>query len=206
MKKLINHSGIALILGGISFVVTNAVISPFVDFNAPFSKMLTSVPFFYRMIFASLTAIFLLFGSIGLYLHHSQIDRNRLFRHVAFTVAFLGSAFLVANEWHQIFVLPEIAEISPEVIDKLGSSNKIGGYVIGAMIAFTMFSIGWILFAVSLLIAKKLKRLGLLLVIAGFFIIPFVSGIITPVWGGIIGSMTLGIGFYIIGIELIKSS
>lgn len=204
MENLIKYSGIALILGGLSFVITNVAISPFVDFEAPFSEMLTSSPFFYRMIFAALTVAFLLFGAIGLYLHHSQIERVRLFMHLTFILAFFGSAFLFANEWHQIFVLPEIAKINPEVVDKLGSSDNIGSYFIGAMIALATFTIGWILFMVSLLIARKLKRLGPALVIAGFFIIPLISGIITPVWGGIIGSISLGIGFSLIGIELIK--
>lgn len=206
MEKLIKYSGIVLIMGGLSFVITNVAISPFVDFEAPFSEMLTSSSFFYRMIFAALTVVFLLFGSIGLNLYHSQIERARLFRHITFIIAFFGSAFLLANEWHQIFVLPEIAKISPEVIDKLGSSDNVSSYAIGAMIALTTFSFGWILFTISLLITRKLKRLGPALVIAGFFIIPLISGIFTPVWGGIIGSISLGIGFSLIGIELFKSS
>lgn len=205
MKQLIKYCGVALIMGGLFFVITNVAISPFVDFEAPFSEMLTSSPFFYRMIFAALTAAFLLFGTIGLYLHHSQIERARLFRHVTFIIAFFGSAFLFANEWHQLFILPEIAKISPEVMDKLDSSDNIG-YVIGAMIALATFSIGWILFTISLLIAGRLKRLGPALVIAGFFMIPLISGIFTPVWGGIIGSISFGIGFSLIGIELIKTS
>ncbi len=205
MKQLIKYCGIALIMGGLFFVITNVAISPFVDFEAPFSKILTSSPFFYRMIFAALTAVFLLFGSIGLYLQHSQIERARLFRHVTFIIAFFGSAFLFANEWHQIFILPDIAKISPEVMDKLDSSESIG-YDIGAMLALATFSIGWILFMISLLMTRKLKRLGPALVIAGFFMLPLISGIFTPVWGGVIGSISLGIGFSLIGIELIKTS
>ena len=205
MKQLIKYCGIALIMGGLFFVITNVAISPFVDFEAPFSKILTSSPFFYRMIFATLTAVFLLFGSIGLYLQHSQIERARLFRHVTFIIAFFGSAFLFANEWHQIFILPDIAKISPEVMDKLDSSDSIG-YDIGAMLALATFSIGWILFMISLLMTGKLKRLGPALVIAGFFMLPLISGIFTPVWGGVIGSISLGIGFSLIGIELIKAS
>lgn len=205
MEKLIKYSGIALIMGGLSFVIANVGISPFVNFEAPFSETLISPIFLYRMIFAALTASFLLFGTIGLYLHHIQIDRGRFFRHATFLLAFFGSAFLLSNEWHQIFILPEIAKLSPEVIDRLDASDNIGGYDIGAMLALATFSFGWIFFLVSVLIARNLKPLGPALAIAGFFIIPFVSGIISPVWGGIIGSISLGIGFSLIGIELIKT-
>ena len=206
MEKLIKYSGVALLMGGLCFVITNAGISPFVNFEAPFSKLLTSAAFFYRMIFAALTAAFLLFGSIGLYLHHSHIDRARLFKHLVFIITFFGSAFLLANEWHQIFVLPEIAKINPEVVNQLDSCESLCRYSIGAIIAVATFSTGWISFMVYLLIVKKLKRLGPALVIAGFFIIPLMSGIISPVWGGILGSISLGAGFCMIGMELIRSN
>lgn len=203
---MIKSSGLALILAGLCFAIPNTVILPFVDFGAPLSQLLTSTSFFYRMIFAALTVLFLLFGSIGIYLHHSQIKRARFFRQFAFIIAFIGSAFMLANEWHQIFVLPEIANISPEVIDKLDSSDHVGVYAIGAIIALITFSLGWILFIISLLIGRKLKRLGPVLVITGFFILPLISGISTPIIGGIAGSILIGIGFLLIGIELIKSS
>ena len=206
MKKIMEYCGFALVMAGLFFAIPNTIILPFVDFGAPFSELMTSIPFLYRMIFAALTAAFLLFGTFGVYLHHIDIDRARRFRDITFIIAFLGSAFMFANEWHQIFVLPEIAHRSPEVVDELGASNQTGRYAIGAMTAFSTFSLGWILFSVSLLIGGKLKRLGPALVIAGFFVIPLFSGLFSPVIGGIFGGITLGVGFSLIGIEIIKSS
>jgi hypothetical protein len=206
MKNLIKYSGVALIMAGLSFVVTNAGVAPFVNFEASFRETLVSPIFLYRMIFAALTALFLLFGSIGLYLHHVHIDRGRSLRLVAFLLAFLGSAFLLSNEWHQIFVLPEIARLSPEAIDRLDASDQIGGYLIGAIFALATFSFGWIFFLISVMITKNVKPLGPALAIAGFFIIPLVSGIFSPVWGGVIGSISLGSGFVLIGSELVKES
>jgi hypothetical protein len=206
MKKLIKYSGVALVMAGIFFAIPNTVILPFVDFESPFSKLLTSTSFFYRMIFAALTVVFLQFGVFGIYLHHSKIERAKLFRDVTFIIAFFGSAFMMANEWHQIFVLPEIANLNPDSVDKLGTSDQSSRYAIGFMIALVTFSLGWILFSISLLISRKLKRLGPILVLAGFFIIPLFSGIFTPIIGGIIGGIVLGIGFFLIGLELIKSS
>ena len=206
MKKLTRYSAISLILGGLFFAIPNTIILPFVDFGAPFSKLLTSTPFLYRMIIAALTVAFLLFGSIGIYLHHSDTERISKFMQVSFIMAFFGSAFMLANEWHQIFVLPEIASLNPDVTNKLGSSDHVGSHAVGTMIALTTFSLGWILFSISLLISKKLKRLGPALVIIGFFIIPLISGLFTPAIGGIIGGITLGTGFSLIGIELIKSN
>lgn len=201
MNKLIKHSGIAIVMAGFCFAIPNTVILPFVDFGAPYGELLTSTSFLYRMIFAALTVALLLFGVSGIYLHHSKIERGKLFRNISFMVAFFGTAFMLANEWHQIFVLPEVANINPEAVDKLG-----GRFAIGATTALTTFSLGWILFSISLLISRKLKRLGPILVLSGFFMIPLFSGIFTPAIGGIVGGVFLGVGFFLIGIELIKSS
>ena len=140
MKKLIKYSGFALVVTGFLFAIPNTVILPFVDFKVPFSELLISTSFFYRMLFAALTVLFLLFGVFGIYLHHSNVERMKWFREIAFFVTFLGSAFMLANEWHQIFILPEVAQINPDVVDKLGSSDPSNRFSIGAMIALFGFS------------------------------------------------------------------
>lgn len=205
MHTLIKQSGFALIMAGLCFAIPNAFILPSVDFGAPFGELLLSTSFFYRMIFAALTVAFLLFGAVGLMLHHNKTERSKSFRNIAFIIAFFGSAFMLANEWHQIFVLPDVAGISLETANTLGSSDQVGRYGIGAMIALALFSLGWILFSISLLTSRKLKRLGPALVLAGFFIIPLVSGLVTPILGSILGSVCMGIGFCLIGAELVKS-
>lgn len=206
MKNLTKYTGISLILGGIFFAIPNTLILPFVDFDASFSELLLSTAFFYRMIVAALTVAFLLFGSIGIYLHHSQTERLRTLMQITFIITFFGSAFMLANEWHQIFVLPELAKLNPEAVDKLGNSTHTGPYAIGAMIALATFSLGWISFSIILLISKKLKRLGPALVLTGFLIIPLASVVFTPVIGGIVGGILLGIGFSLIGREVFKSN
>ena len=90
MKNLIKICGITLILGGICFVITNAIFSPYVDFTTAYSATLTSPAFFNRMIFAALTVVLILFGSIGIYLHYSEIERARIFRMIAFLLTFFS--------------------------------------------------------------------------------------------------------------------
>ena len=204
MERVIKNGGIALVLAGLCFIITNAGISPFVNFEAPYSELLTSQLFLTRMIFAALTAFFLLFGAVGLILYQIQMGSAKFLGYFGFWMSIAGSAFLLANEWHQIFILPEIAAINPDAIDRLNTSDNFGGYDLAAIIAITSFTVGWILFALSTLISKKIKPLGPALVIAGFFVLPLLSGILTPVWGGAIGSILLGLGFSLIGRELIK--
>lgn len=205
MHTLIKQSGVSLIIAGLCFAIPNAFILPYVDFGAPFGELLSSTSFFYRMIFAALTVAFLLFGTVGLILHHHQISRAKSFRQITFIIAFFGSAFMLANEWHQIFVLPDIANINLETANTLGSSDYTGRYSIGALIALTLFSLGWILFSIALLISRKLKRVGPALVLVGFLTIPIISGIISPIVGSIFGSICMGIGFILMGVELTRS-
>lgn len=204
MKTLIKSSGISLILGGFFFAIPNTIILPFVDFGAPFSELLQSTSFFYRMIIAALTVMFLLYGSVAVYLDQVEVDRVKRFRIISFLLAFFGSAFMLANEWHQIFVLPEISKLNTALVNSIGSSDPTSLYSIGAMIALSFFSLGWILFCISLLLSKKLKAVGPILVIVGFLILPFISSLTTTTIGGITGGITLGLGFYLIGTEVIR--
>lgn len=205
MLLLKKHSAISLVFAGILFAIPNTVILPFVDFRLPFGELLVSTPFLYRMIIAALTVALLLFGSIGIFLHHEKTERAKLFRNIAFIIAFFGSAFMLANEWHQIFVLPDVANINPKIVDEISFPEQAGRYSIGAMIALSLFSLGWMLFSIYLLIAKLVKRWGPILVLTGFFIIPLLSATTTPIIGGIVGGVFLGTGFSLIGIEVYKS-
>lgn len=205
MQTLIKYSGISLILGGFFFAIPNTIILPFVDFTTPFAELLISTLFFYRMIIAGLTVAFLLFGSIGIYLHHEQPERFKKLLNLTFIIAFFGTAFMLANEWHQIFVLPEVAILNPDAVNKLGNSNIVNSYSIGAMISMSMFSFGWISYCIIMLMFKKLKKIGPSLVIAGFLVIPLFSGLFSPIIGGVVGGIILGLGFMLIGSQIVKS-
>lgn len=201
MKKIIQYSGISVVFGGVFLILTNAILTPLINFDAPLSETVRTSMFMYRMSFAAIAAAFLLFGTIGLYLHQSKNSNN--FGHITFLFAFFGSAFVLANEWYQIFVLPELAMISPEAILSLDSSNGVSIYDVGTMLALLTFSIGWILFSISMLKNGTYSRLGPILVIAGFLIIPIFSSFLTPVWGGMIGTSVMGLAFCLLGRELL---
>ncbi len=201
MKRLIQFSGVSTIFGGIFFILTNVALSSFIDFDAPISETAQTPIFFYRMIFAAIAVSFLLFGTIGLHLHQSKNSNN--FEIIAFVFAFFGTAFTLANEWYQIFVIPELAVIAPEALTSLESSSVLSIYDIGTFIAVLSFSIGWILFSISMLKSAVYSRKGPILIIAGFLIIPILSSIATPYWGGTIGTSALGLAFCILGRELL---
>ena len=201
MKKLIKYSGFSVIAGGVFLILTNAILTPFMNLDDPLAEIAKTSIFFYRMSSAAITVSLLLFGTIGL--HLNQIKNSNNFGNIAFILAFFGSAFLLSNEWYQIFVLPELAKNSPDALMSLDSSEGMSKYDIGAMIAIFSFSIGWILFSISMLKAKVYSRLGPILIISGFFITPIFSSFLSPVWASAIGNTVMGFAFCLLGREII---
>lgn len=203
MEKLIKNGSISLIMGGVFLFITNAVITPFINIDAPFSDTAQTSVFLLRMISAAITAILLLFGSIGIYLY--QIKSSKVLGHIGFLLAFCGSAFLFANEWYQIFVIPDLAIQSPDALMSLDNSEGLSRYDLGALIAILIFMIGWILLAISMLKSKTFTRLGPILIIVGFFATPIFSAFLPHPWGGALGNTLLGFAFYLIGREMVVS-
>lgn len=203
MEKLIKQGGISLILGGIFLFITNAVITPFINIDIPFSDTAKTSVFLLRMITAAITAILLLFGSIGIELY--QIKSSKLLGQIGFLLAFCGSAFLFANEWQQIFVISDLALHSPDALMSLDNSEGLSRYDIGSMLAILIFVIGWILLAISMLKSKTFTRLGPILIFVGFFATPIFSIFLPHPWGSAIGNAVLGYAFYLIGKEMVVS-
>lgn len=204
MDSLIKIGGISMIIGGVFLILTNVLLTPFLDFNAPFSQTAGSGTYLYRMICAAITVFFLLLSTPGLYLFQSKnMSRNSI---IPFLIAFAGSAFLLANEWYQIFIFPDLAGISPDALDNLDSSGSFTGYDIGALIAITTFALGWIIIAISLLRTKIVSIAAPALIIAGFFLTPLLSTAFAPSIAGAIGNTVLGIGFILLGYKIIGQS
>ncbi|MCL6274767.1 hypothetical protein M3P19_12165 [Muricauda sp. 2012CJ35-5] len=203
MKNIIQLSAISLIIGGIFFIITNSVLTPLIDFEAPTSVIAQSSIFIYRMSAAALGVGFLLFGLIGLLLAHAKNLTS--FDYLSFIIVFFGNAFTLANEWYQIFVIPELAIIDPDALNSLDETVGFSLYNIGTMIALLTFTFGWIMFCITMLRIGKIARLAPIMILTGLVGIPLVSLISTPAWGGTIGTAIMGIAFVLLGRDLFTS-
>ncbi|MBT8076609.1 MAG: hypothetical protein KJN61_09075, partial [Gammaproteobacteria bacterium] len=95
-----------------------------------------------------------------------------------------------------------MALAAPDALQAMEDTPGMNAFDLEAMIVLGTFTLGWILFAVSMLLAKVFARPGPVLVIAGFFAIPLLSALTSPLWGGVLGNAVLGSGFILIGREL----
>jgi hypothetical protein len=201
--KTFKWSGIAIAAGGVLLIFVNAVLTPMLDLDIPFTEMMASDAYVLRLSVASLTVFLLLAGSPGLHVY--QAGQTGLFGKAAFGLAFLGCAFLFAHEWGQVFFVHSMAVAAPDGLQAMEDTAGLNLYDLEAIIAILFFTLGWIAFAASMLIARVFSRLGPMLVIAGFFAVPLLTAATSLILGGALGNAVLGTGFVLLGRELIKN-
>ena len=203
-RGFLRFAGGALAAAGVLTLLINAGLSPFLSSDASFAETAMSPVFFWRQSLSALTALLLVFGSIGLYL--AQAESLGQFGAVSFVSACVGSMLILATEWTQVFLVPELATAAPEALNALGDTEGVGRYTLGTLIALAVFTLGWIAFAAASLRAHVFSRPGPILVIAGFFAIPILGGLLPGVWGFAAGNAVLGAGWVSLGQEIARGT
>lgn len=193
-------AGLALICAGILSVVTNSVLTPLLPRGSSFAHTVASSAFAWRESVASLCAVLLLFGSVGLYLRMPERVGKR--GAVAFALAFCGSALLLGVEWSQLFDLRDYAQRAPDTLNALNEKHGLSLSDIGGLIVLSIFTIGWLALAGVAIWARTVSRIAASLVIAGFFLIPLLHPLLPGLLGAIVGNIVLGAGWMWLGVEL----
>jgi hypothetical protein len=201
-KRFFSYSGIAVALGGLLTILVNAGLTPLLDADAPYTETAVSSVFLWRQSLSALAAVLLLIGSVGLFLRQAGVSGR--FGAIAFALAFLGSALLLGNEWCQIFFVRGLALRFPDTLRELESVKGPNLFDTGAMLALIVFSLGWIIFSVSMLLSGAYSRRGPIMVMAGFIAIPVLGAALPDMWGLIVGNLVLGCAWILLGRELHK--
>ena len=200
LSQVLGAGGVVVIAGGALIALINAVFTPLLPIDAPFAELAASPMFAWRQCFAIVAALLLCIGSVPLYL--AQIERTGLAGFMAFALAFTGGAFLLAHEWNQVFFVRDLALRLPASLEALEDAPGMTLFDISALIAVSTFTIGWLSFAVSMFACRLYARSGLVLLVAGFFLIPILGAVLPQQWGQIIGNIILGSGWVLLGRQL----
>ena len=97
-------------------------------------------------------------------LHERLAPRIGRFGLAAFLVALAGTMTQGGNMWFDGFAGPWLAEVAPQAID----SEKTITLVVGALAAYVLFALGWMLFGIALLRARVVPVLiPLAVIVAG---------------------------------------
>jgi len=196
-------TGTALILGGLTYLIANTVLTLMMPMGEDWTLMFASDAFLARLSVAASSVFFLLVGAIGLY--NRQAAKLSLFGKTAFGILFIGSMFLFAHEWAQVFFLHTLAQIDPEALMALENvEGTVNFYDIEAILAVTGFLLGWLLFSISMLMARIIKPIGPIILLAGFFITPALAVALPELWGFVIGNSFTAFGWVLIGRDMMR--
>ncbi|NNM21686.1 MAG: hypothetical protein HKO55_10475 [Gammaproteobacteria bacterium] len=191
--SFIKYCGAALQLGGVLLILVNTLLTPMMTAIQDEAAMRTSDVYLLRLSLAWLTALFLLFGCIGVYL--SQRATAGVFGTLAFVTAFVGNCLLLSIEWSNVFVLRAVAQSAPQALEALDSTQLLNiGFVSGAAV----FALGWLLLAISVLVSRLLSRWGAIAIISGMLLVPVLAPVMGTA-GMIAANWVLGIGYILLG-------
>jgi len=194
MNRLRRDCGAALIIGGVLLILLNAVFTPLMPTDDGEAAVRTSWPYLVRLSLAVAAAITYVLGTVGLRL--AQGDRAGRYDQLAFWVAFVGNCLLVGLEWSNVFVLRPVAQVAPEALEALDDAPLLmAGFASGA----GLFTLGWILMAVSVLRTRVTARWAPITVLAGFALAAALGASPLGPTGMIIGSVVIGVGFVGLG-------
>jgi hypothetical protein len=199
-SSFVSWTGAALAAGGALVALINLVLTPRLVSSAPFEQTAASSIYVWRQSLSAVAVGLLLFGSIGFYL--SYAERHRVHGAVAFVVAFVGSALVMAWEWVEVFVLHELALRAPETLAALENTKGLSLYDLGALIPFSLFALGWLAVASWSWRVTPAYRLPPTLIVLGIFSAPLLRTAIGPAWGGAISNAIFGCGLCLLGLQV----
>lgn len=200
MSRQLKLFGISLLMGGVLLILLNIILTPLLPLEQDEAFLRTSTVYLLRLSAAGLSAIFMLFGCIGVYL--AQRDTAGVFGTVAFLVAFAGNTLMVCIEWSNVFVLRAAAQSYPEALTALDKSALLN---MGFASAAGLFALGWILLAASLIISKIFACWIPITVIAGLVLVPVLGATPLGLAGSIIGNTVFGFGIAAMGWNLARN-
>jgi len=200
MQGFNRRCGLALLCAGVLAALLNLILTPLLlNSDAPPAARPTTSVYLLRQSASAVVALLLIFGSLGL--HLAQRAASGVFGAAAFLSAFMGSCFLFAVEFADVFVLRPVAQASADTylaIDKDPLMN------LGFASAVGLFAVGWILLSINVLRTGRHARWAAVATLAGPFLIPALQAA-CGVIGAIVGNVVLGVGWMGLGWSLARS-
>ena len=147
---------------GAALIMVSQLVGPFV-FKDPttIAATVTSVPFLVFMLSTLVGFVFLMLGLVSLYARQSAAAGMLGF--VGFLTAFVGTALVTGDWWFEAFAFPWLAQTAPDLV-----ATPVGGrLLLGGVVGFITFTIGWLIFAAATFRARVFPRWMAVLLMGG---------------------------------------
>ena len=147
---------------GAALIVASQVVGPFVSVDpTTMTATVTGVPFLVFTLLKLVGFVCLMLGLVSLYARQSAAAG--LLGFVGFLTAFVGTALVTGDWWFEAFAFPWLAQTAPDLV----ATPASGALLLGGVMSFTIFTIGWLIFAAATLRARDFPRWMAVLLMAG---------------------------------------
>jgi hypothetical protein len=111
--------------------------------------------------------------------------------------ALIGTVFMTGDWWYEAFAVPWMADVAP-VVFETGAGGRL---LVGGLLSFALFSLGWALFGAASIRARVFPRAISALILVGGIL----AGI--PIAGAYLyGSLIFGIAIVSLGAWLLRAA
>ncbi|PXA85088.1 hypothetical protein DMC47_38205 [Nostoc sp. 3335mG] len=197
----VRASGACFCVAAVATLALNLLVSPHLPAGS-FSVIAASPVYYARQMIAAAVAMTLVFGLAGV--REGRLAGTGSFAAIACTAALAGQVLLFAVEYGQAFMVHDYALHAPATLDG-AMGDMHGPLAIGAVLAIAIFYLGWLLLALALLRARRIPRPIAGLLLFGFLVTPVLNAIkALGVAGGIIASLIVGAGWFLLGLRMIR--
>ena len=196
ITPFVRGCGLALAAGGALTILINLIFTPLLfRANIPPAIVPTTQLFLLRQSTSALAALLIIFGCLGVGLHLRQRTGPSVGSTAAFLAAFIGSCFVLAVEFCDVFVLRTVAQTNRDTYVAIDKSSFMN---IGMASGVGLFALGWLFLSGNIWRLKLLPRWAALATFLGLILIP---GLQTPfgVVGAMIGNAVFGSGLIGLG-------
>jgi hypothetical protein len=170
--ELIRWSGLAAILAGVLFVISDFLDLTFEPTTGPvgfgtgtFVETNPGALLVLQSAITLLAGVLLLFGLIGLYTH--RLEELGILGLFGFVVAFSGSVMAVGGFWSNIFVAPSLAGALAREPSGLMDAASPRALSAGFTLSYGLVAAGWFVFGLAALWNRVYPRAAVALLMAG---------------------------------------
>jgi hypothetical protein len=198
-------SGILLGLAGILLIFINVVFTPKFLAIEPYSEGVASSVYAWRLGLASFIVMISIIASVGIYSYYIEKYPNSMRSIMLLLSLLIGNSMLLAHEWNQFLFVRELAISFPDTLNQLNELDGLSLYDLSAILAASLYFLGWLVGVIILWTSQVIKLRVALLIILGLVASPLLANFIPVVYAGIISSLLLGAGWFLLGRRLYQS-
>lgn len=202
--RLMRFSGLSLVLAGVLVFLLNILFTPKILAIEDFAEQAASSAWAWRLGLASLTALLLIFGTLGVYALFEKKRPGTVAGVVVLVVLLAGNAMLLAHEYNQWLFVRDVALNFPETLNALEDLEDFTLFDLSAALGAGGLFIAWTVAAIVLWAYKICNKWICILILVGLVSSPVFTIILSPAVALVVSTAILGAGWIWLGRSVLQ--